>query len=63
MKLQEEAALADIPGMNVFAAIVILTRSTAAELVDCPEQDRLERFSRLVGYDRIVSIFSLENRR
>lgn len=52
---QDEQDLADVDGMNVFAALIILCQKSLHDFLDLTPETRMIEFGHLVGGERLVS--------
>ena len=51
---QDENDLAVVPGMNAFAACLILSQMSSDQLLSLTPKERSERFDQILGTKRIV---------
>ena len=49
-----ERDVADVEGMNAFAASIILSQTPLQKLIDKAPQERMQEYAELVGMDRMV---------
>ena len=54
--LQGEYDLCGVPGMNLFAASLLLSETTLEEFLEKTPRERLVEHGALVGADRIASV-------
>lgn len=53
---QDASDLAQFPGMNIFASILLLSHVSPNDFIDLDAASRLHSFGRLVGHIRMVSV-------